>query len=165
MAGMEGILGEFGHVHLRDMYKHIDNKYIKPCLLRENNVKDPKIIETYHNITTQEIEEVMRRNPQSLSEMKANMKEINFNTSKKDLAEAKIHHMLTEVMAKPQLRQRKYSRHQLDTEEEAKINYKMHLQVRRMMSEKRQRKKIVKTPSCEPTIQIQDDDDVDGRVP
>ena len=36
------------------------------------------------------------------------MKEINFNTSKKDLAEAKIHHMLTEVMAKPQLRQRKY---------------------------------------------------------
>ena len=36
------------------------------------------------------------------------MKEINFNTSKKDLTEAKIHHMLTEVMAKPQLRQRKY---------------------------------------------------------
>ena len=30
----------------------------------------------------------------------------------------------------------------------------MHLQVRRMMSEKRQRKKIVKTPSCEPTIQV-----------
>merc|ERR1719288_657678 len=191
VAGMEGILGEFGHLHLRDMYKHIDNKYIKPCLLRENNVKDPKIIETYHNITTQEIEEVMRRNPQSLSDMKTNlkesksistifnssqstlqnvenldMKEINFNTSKKDLAEAKIHHMLTEVMAKPQLRQRKYSRHQLDTEEDAKINYKMHLQVRRMMSEKRQKKKIVKTPSCEPTIQIQDETDGDeGRVP
>merc|ERR1719288_138777 len=167
---------------------------IKPLVkflnVKTSEVKEPKIIETYHNITTQEIEEVMRRNPQSLSEMKANlkesksistifnssqtniahvenldMKEINFNTSKKDLAEAKIHHMLTEVMAKPQLRQRKYSRHQLDTEEEAKINYKMHLQVRRMMSEKRQRKKIVKTPSCEPTIQIQDDDDVDGRVP
>ena len=47
-----------------------------------------------------------------------------------------------------------YSRHQLDTEEDAKINYKMHLQVRRMMSEKRQKKKIVKTPSCEPTIQV-----------
>ena len=36
------------------------------------------------------------------------MKEINFNQSRKDLTEAKIHHMLTEVMAKPQLRQRKY---------------------------------------------------------
>jgi len=188
MAGMEGILGEFGHLHLRDMYKHFDNKYIKPCLLRENHVKDPKIIETYHNITTQEIEEIMRRNPQSLTEMKGNlkesksistifnssqsnlanvenldMKEINFNTSKKDLTEAKIHHMLTEVMAKPQLRQRKYSRHQLD-EEDKETNYKMHLQVRRMMSEKRQKKKVIKTPSNEPDIQIQDEDDVDGRV-
>jgi len=191
MAGMEGILGEFGHLHLRDRYKYFDNKYIKPCLLRENHVKDPKIIETYQNITTQEIEEMMRRNPQSISDMKTNlkesksistifnssqstlqnvenldMKEINFNTSKKDLAEAKIHHMLTEVMAKPQLRQRKYSRHQLDQEDEdAKINHKMHLQVRRMMSEKRQKKKIVKTPSCEPDIQIHDESDLEGRVP
>ena len=47
------------------------------------------------------------------------------------------------------------SRHQLDTDEDAaKINYKMHLQVRRMMSEKRQKKKVVKTPSNEPTIQV-----------
>ena len=45
------------------------------------------------------------------------------------------------------------SRHQLD-DEDAKINHKMHLQVRRMMSEKRQRKKIVRTPSCEPEIQV-----------
>jgi len=189
MAGMEGILGEFGHLHLRDRYKHIDNKYIKPCLLRENHVKDPKIIETYHNITSNEIEEMMRKNPQSITDMKTNlkesksistifnssqsnlanvenldMKEINFNTSKKDLAEAKIHHMLTEVMAKPQLRQRKYSRHQLD-DEDAKINHKMHLQVRRMMSEKRQRKKIVRTPSCEPEIQINDESELEGRVP
>ena len=75
MAGMEGILGEFGHLHLRDMYKHIDNKYIKPCLLRENHVKDPKIIETYHHITNQEVEEMMKNNPQSFSELKINLKE------------------------------------------------------------------------------------------
>ena len=75
MAGMEGILGEFGHLHLRDRYKYFDNKYIKPCLLRENHVKDPKIIETYQNITTNEIEEMMRRNPQSISDMKTNLKE------------------------------------------------------------------------------------------
>ena len=75
MAGMEGILGEFGHLHLRDRYKHIDNKYIKPCLLRENHVKDPKIIETYHNITSNEIEEMMRKNPQSITDMKTNLKE------------------------------------------------------------------------------------------
>ena len=75
MAGMEGILGEFGHLHLRDRYKYFDNKYIKPCLLRENHVKDPKIIETYQNITTNEIEEMMRRNPQSITDMKTNLKE------------------------------------------------------------------------------------------
>merc|ERR1711971_1117726 len=34
-----------------------------------------------------------------------------------------------------------------------------------MMSEKRQKKKIVKTPSCEPDIQIQDESDLEGRVP
>ena len=36
---------------LRDMYKRLDDKYIKPCLLRENHVRDPKIIETYENLT------------------------------------------------------------------------------------------------------------------
>ena len=33
------------------MYKRLDDKYIKPCLLRENHVRDPKIIETYENLT------------------------------------------------------------------------------------------------------------------
>jgi hypothetical protein len=33
------------------MYKHIDAKYIKPCLLRENKFKDPKIIETFETLT------------------------------------------------------------------------------------------------------------------
>jgi len=139
-------------------------------------VKDPKIIETYHHITNQEVEEMMKNNPQSFSELKINlkesksistifnssqtnlahvenldMKEINFNQSKKDLTEAKIHHMLTEVMARPQLRQRKYSRHQLE-DDESKINHKMHLQVRRMMSEKRQKKKVIRTLTGEPVI-------------
>lgn len=36
---------------MRDMYKYFDTKYIKPCLLRENHYKDPKIIETFENLT------------------------------------------------------------------------------------------------------------------
>jgi len=91
------------------------------------------------------------------------MKEINFNQSRKDLTEAKIHHMLTEVMAKPQLRQRKYSRHQLE-DDESKINHKMHLQVRRMMSEKRQKKKVIKTSPGEPDIQVEVDSSEEGRI-
>ena len=55
------------------------------------------------------------------------------------------------------------SRHQLDSEaEETKISYKMHTQVRRMMSEKRQRKKNVKTGEGEPQIKVTEE--VEGRV-
>ena len=55
------------------------------------------------------------------------------------------------------------SRHQLDSEaEDTKISYKMHTQVRRMMSEKRQRKKNVKTGEGEPQIKVTEE--VEGRV-
>jgi hypothetical protein len=35
---MEGVLGEFGNLKIRDIYRQIDSKYIKPCLLRDNKV-------------------------------------------------------------------------------------------------------------------------------
>ena len=38
ISGMEGVLGEFGNLKIRDMYRQLDIKYIKPCLLRENKV-------------------------------------------------------------------------------------------------------------------------------
>ena len=38
MSGMEGVLGEFGNLKIRDIYRQIDSKYIKPCLLRDNKV-------------------------------------------------------------------------------------------------------------------------------
>jgi len=191
MAGMEGILGEFGNLRMRDMYKHLDNKYIKPCLLRENHI-DPKILETYETIKNKEVEEYMTNNPTSVMDLNQykdlkqsksvahifnqsqtvahvenlDMKEINHMPSKKDLTEAKIHHMLSEEMAKPQKHFRKlsYSRHQLDAEaeEDTKISYKVHTQVRRMMSEKRQRKKNLKTGEGEPAIRVTEE--VEGRV-
>merc|ERR1719300_919367 len=104
---------------------------------------------------------MMKNNPQSFSELKINlkesksistifnssqtnlahvenldMKEINFNQSKKDLTEAKIHHLLSEEMSKPvkNFRKLSYSRHRLE-DDDPKISYKMHTQVRRMMSE------------------------------
>ena len=56
------------------------------------------------------------------------------------------------------------SRHQLDAEaeEDTKISYKVHTQVRRMMSEKRQRKKNLKTGEGEPAIRVTEE--VEGRV-
>jgi len=188
VAGMEGILGEFGNLRIRDMYKNLDNKYIKPCLLRENHIRDPKIIETYQTITNNAVEEYMKNNPSSvldiqkkndLKESKSmskvftslqppshvenlDMKEINFAQSRKDLTEAKIHHLLSEEMAKPQKRLRKlsYSRHNLE-DDETKINHKVQTTVRRMMSEKRQKKK---TPVKTGVLQIQVSEDEEGRV-
>ena len=51
------------------MYKRLDDKYIKPCLLRENHFKDPKIIETYENLTERDALEFMKRNPAHFSEL------------------------------------------------------------------------------------------------
>lgn len=181
VAGMEGILGELGYLRIRDMYKHIDAKYIKPCLLRENHFKDPKIIETYENLTNRDAVEFMKRNPTqfqglgksmdqlaqmtSMSSMlrsytssnlmtstnnleNLDMKEMNYTQSKKDLTEAKIQHMLSENLFMPRARPRRmsYSRHSVDERDLASnhpVNYKVHMQIRRMMSENR-RKRYVK---------------------
>ena len=70
-----------------------------------------------------------------------------------------ICHRQNEIFTVPSL----LSRHQLDSEaEDTKISYKMHTQVRRMMSEKRQRKKNVKTGEGEPQIKVTEE--VEGRV-
>ena len=50
------------------MYKRLDDKYIKPCLLRENHFKDPKIIETYENLTERDALEYMKKNPTHFTE-------------------------------------------------------------------------------------------------
>jgi len=117
ISGMEGVLGEFGNLKIRDMYRQMDLKYIKPCLLRENKIRDPKIIETYETITNNEMVEYIKRNPSnfhikgeansssSVSQLMTkpdeveniDLKEIHFQSSNRDLTEAKIHHLLTET--------------------------------------------------------------------
>jgi len=53
------------------MYKYFDTKYIKPCLLRENHYKDPKIIETFENLTNKDAVEFMKRNPTQFAGLKS----------------------------------------------------------------------------------------------
>ena len=62
------------------MYKRIDQKYIKPCLLRENHFRDPKIIETYENLTNKDAIEFMKKNPAQFS--------AGLNKSMQEVAEA-----------------------------------------------------------------------------
>ena len=52
------------------MYKRIDDRYIKPWMLRENHsIKDPKIIETYENLTERDVLEFRKRNPTQFAEL------------------------------------------------------------------------------------------------
>ena len=63
----------------RDMYKRLDDKYIKPCLLRENHFKDPKIIETYENLTERDALEFMKRNPTQFAELAGSKTMVDLN--------------------------------------------------------------------------------------
>ena len=53
------------------MYKYLDTKYIKPCLLRDNQYRDPKIIETFENLTNKDAVEFMKRNPTQFAGLKS----------------------------------------------------------------------------------------------
>lgn len=63
VSGMEGIFGEFSKLGLRDMYKRLDEKYIKPCILREKKLKDHKIMETFVSLTEKDAIDFVRKNP------------------------------------------------------------------------------------------------------
>lgn len=159
-SGMEGILGELGNLRLRDMYKRLDDKYIKPCLLRENHFKDPKIIETFENLKEKDTREFMKNNASQFTELSkiktessiaqpvANIdpKELHYSQTQKDLDETRIHHMLSENLFMPKNRPRKlsYSRHAINDHSEPKnLNHKSHMNVRRMMSENKNLRKRV----------------------
>ena len=60
---LDAYFGISNYFRMRDMYKRIDQKYIKPCLLRENHFRDPKIIETYENLTNKDAIDFMKKNP------------------------------------------------------------------------------------------------------
>jgi len=194
VAGMEGILGELGNLRIRDMYKRLDDKYIKPCLLRENHFKDPKIIETYENLTERDALEFMKRNPTQFAEMAGSKtmlelnelsktkqdnntksptvhadtfnhanrdpKEVHYSQSRKDMDETRIHHMLSENLFMPRNQPRKlsYSRHTIDDGgvpsggTGSGINYKVHMQVRRMMSENKNLRRRQKNKGSEQAV-------------
>ncbi|KAK0158559.1 hypothetical protein PV328_009545 [Microctonus aethiopoides] len=84
------------------------------------------------------------------------LQELEYYPSKKDLTDAKIHHLLAEELCKPykrtyvfQHRRLSYSRHAVnDRDLSTQVNYKMHMNIRRMMGEHKHRhkrsKKILK---------------------
>lgn len=71
------------------------------------------------------------------------MQELDYNPSKKDLTDARIHHLLS-VELKPYRRTRRlsYSRHAVDDRDLStqQVNYKMQMNIRRMISEKKHKR-------------------------
>ncbi|KAJ8949754.1 hypothetical protein NQ318_005077 [Aromia moschata] len=68
------------------------------------------------------------------------MQELEYNPSKKDLTDAKIHHLLAEELVKPTRRYRKlsYSRHAVnDRDLSTQVNYRMHFNMRRLVADKK----------------------------
>ena len=70
------------------MYKRIDQKYIKPCLLRENHFRDPKIIETYENLTNKDAIEFMKRNPTQFAGIGKSLQEMAEATANSSMLKA-----------------------------------------------------------------------------
>ncbi|XP_049549097.1 sodium/hydrogen exchanger 3 isoform X5 [Anopheles darlingi] len=76
------------------------------------------------------------------------MQELDYNPSKKDLTDARIHHLLSEEL-KPYRRaslhthrRLSYSRHAVDDRDlSTQVNYKMQMNIRRMISEKKHHKR------------------------
>ncbi|XP_071451596.1 sodium/hydrogen exchanger 3-like isoform X9 [Hetaerina americana] len=186
MAGIEDILGHHGNYHVRDKFKHFDNRYLRQWLVRDHKGgAEPKILETYSKLTMKDAMEFMRRNAStinmagtesmsalfrnytaganlnmngstqqsvtspscvssaSFSQLDTSMwnldlQELEYNPSKKDLTDARIHHLLAEELCKPYRRHRRlsYSRHAVnDRDLSTQVNYKMHMNIRRMVSE------------------------------
>ncbi|KAL5279241.1 SLC9A1 family protein [Megaselia abdita] len=71
------------------------------------------------------------------------MHELDYNPSKKDLTDARIHHLLAEEL-KPYRRHRRlsYSRHAVDDRDlSTQVNYKMHMNIRRMVNDRKHHKR------------------------
>uniref|UniRef100_A0A1A9UGW6 Uncharacterized protein n=1 Tax=Glossina austeni TaxID=7395 RepID=A0A1A9UGW6_GLOAU len=71
------------------------------------------------------------------------MHELDYNPSKKDLTDAKIHHLLAEEL-KPYRRHRRlsYSRHAVDDRDlSTQVNYKMQMHFRRMFNDRKHHKR------------------------
>ncbi|CAH0388012.1 unnamed protein product, partial [Bemisia tabaci] len=69
------------------------------------------------------------------------LQELEYNPSKKDLTDAKIHHLLSEELVQPHRRHRRlsYSRHTVDDRDLSSqpVNYRMHMNIRRVMGDQR----------------------------
>ncbi|OXA61511.1 Sodium/hydrogen exchanger 5 [Folsomia candida] len=169
MAVLESLVGQVGHYNLRNKFKQFDNQYIRPCLIRDLKGAEPKILETFSKLAMRDAMDMMNRNPQQNNGFNPNklspesiaqlirmqgssgnlqndastwnldLQELEYNLSRKDMSDAKIHHLLSEELYKPYRRHRRlsYSRHavhdqDLATELHQQVNYRQPMNFKRV---------------------------------
>ena len=133
-AGLEDIVGMKGKQTLRERYRRFDTKYIRPHIIRDGQGKEPKIMETFSKLKMKDAKEFIKRNQsltlgrlsfsdpstqaykefidksQESSVRNLDIHELDYNPCKKDLTDAKIHHLLTEELKPRRVRNLKYQR-------------------------------------------------------
>ena len=125
VAGVEAVLGELGGLGLRYIYNHIDQLYIKPCLLRDPTSRDQKIIETYEKRVEEDAVEFVKEHATKFMQFRQSMiptidnqvsLEIDFCStvsnsrhSSRDHADVDIHSLLSANLIEPTNKRRKIS--------------------------------------------------------
>lgn len=63
MAGLEDVTGQFmGNYKIRDKFKYYNNRFLRPMLLKDHSIREPKIIETYSKLNLADAMNFMKAN-------------------------------------------------------------------------------------------------------
>ncbi|XP_042143207.1 sodium/hydrogen exchanger 3 [Ixodes scapularis] len=63
MAGLEDVTGQFmGNYKIRDKFKYYNNRFLRPMLLKDHSIREPKIIETYSKLNLADAMSLMKNN-------------------------------------------------------------------------------------------------------
>lgn len=63
MAGLEDVTGQFmGNYKIRDKFKYYNNHFLRPMLLKDHSIREPKIIETYSKLNLADAMNLLKNN-------------------------------------------------------------------------------------------------------
>ncbi|KAA0201157.1 Na[+]/H[+] hydrogen exchanger 2 1 [Hyalella azteca] len=145
MAGIEDIMGMAGNYYVRDKFKRFNTKYLEPCLVREAESSEPKLLETLKNIKMEEAMQYMKNQghpPEQIESFAAlyrtaqmahvgqpkegggfenswnlDVGELDYNPTDRDISAAHFHHMLSDEYKPIKKRRGTYKRHAVTDEE------------------------------------------------
>jgi NhaP-type Na+/H+ or K+/H+ antiporter len=89
-VGIEDVLGHVGYFKLLDKFKQVNNRFIRPFLVRDQQAQEPKILETYSKLATKDALKLMNQNSSTLHLVGTESMDVFFRNF---LAKAKMRHL------------------------------------------------------------------------